>query len=130
MEERVRSGAPHLHDVLDQRLVCADLGTLEAADVLADPGDEGELGPLAHGVARGDPHEAEKTRIVWKREEGNFGERENRGGKDMPEQERGKKTGGQSSKRERVERERDIQEERGRNREQEIEVTAHWRKIG
>ena len=57
-----------LHDVLDQRLVCADLGPLQSADVLSDPRDQGELGPLAHGVPRRDPHVAIETDIICERE--------------------------------------------------------------
>ena len=81
-------------------------------------------------MSSGETNEDGKTGIGEEREGGNYGERKNRGGKDMTEEEKGKETGGQGSKRRRVEGERDIQEERRRNREQEIEVTAHWRKIG
>lgn len=53
-----------LHDLFDHRLVGADLGTLQPADVLADPGDESELGSFAHGVTRCDPDEAKQTGII------------------------------------------------------------------
>lgn len=54
-----------LHDVFDQRLVGADLSPLQPADVLPDPGDEGELGSFAHGVSRRDPNKPEQTSIIW-----------------------------------------------------------------
>lgn len=53
-----------LHDIFDQRLVGADLGTLQPADVLTNPGDEGELGSFAHGVTRRDPDEAKQTSVI------------------------------------------------------------------
>ena len=53
-----------LHDVFHQSLVGADLGALQPADVLSDPGDEGELGSFAHGVSRRDPDEAEQTGVI------------------------------------------------------------------
>lgn len=59
----------YLHHVLDQRLVGADLGALQAADALADPGDERELGPLAQGVARREADEAEQRDVIWGRGE-------------------------------------------------------------
>lgn len=55
----------NLHNVFDDGLVDADLGELQPADVLSHPGDEGELGPFAHGVAGGDPHEGEQASVVW-----------------------------------------------------------------
>lgn len=55
----------NLHDVFDDGLVDADLGELQPGDVLSHPGDEGELGPFAHGVAGGDPHEGEQASVVW-----------------------------------------------------------------
>lgn len=58
----------HLNDIFDQCLVSADLGSLKSTDVLTDPGDEGELGPLAHGVARRDPHESKETSVICKSE--------------------------------------------------------------
>lgn len=54
----------YLDDVFDERLVGADLGALQPADVFADPGDEGELGPLAHGVSRGESDETEQTSVI------------------------------------------------------------------
>lgn len=56
---------PNLDNIFHQRLVSADLGTLQAAHVFPYPGDEGELGPLAHGVTRCDPHKAKETHIIW-----------------------------------------------------------------
>lgn len=53
-----------LHDLFDQCLVGADLGTLQPADVLTDPGDEGELGSFAHGVSSRDPDEPKETCII------------------------------------------------------------------
>ena len=53
-----------LHDVFDQRLVTADFGALQPADVLADPGDESELGSFAHVVAHHDPDEGEQTIVI------------------------------------------------------------------
>lgn len=53
-----------LHDVFDQRLVRADLCTLQPADAFPDPGDEGELGSFAHGISRRDPEEAKQTSVV------------------------------------------------------------------
>ena len=53
-----------LHDLFDQSLVGADLSPLQPADVLADPGDEGELGSFAHGVSRRDPDEGEQTSVI------------------------------------------------------------------
>lgn len=58
----------HLHDVFYQCLVSANLSSLQSADVLANPGDEGELGTLAHGVARRDPHETKETGVIWESE--------------------------------------------------------------
>lgn len=55
----------HLHNVFYQCLVGANLGSLQSADILADPGDEGELGTLAHGVARRDPHKTKETSVIW-----------------------------------------------------------------
>ena len=37
---------------------------LKPADLLADPRDEGELGPLAHGVPRGEAQESAQPDIV------------------------------------------------------------------
>lgn len=56
--------AADLHNLFDQRLVGADLGALQPADVLADPGDQGELGPFAHGVPHGDPHEGKQAGVI------------------------------------------------------------------
>lgn len=53
-----------LHDLFDQRLVGADLGALQPADVLTNPGDEGELGSFAHGVSCRDSDEAEQTSVI------------------------------------------------------------------
>lgn len=53
-----------LHDLFDLRLVGADLGALQPADVLTDPGDESELGSFAHSVSRHDPDEAEQTSVI------------------------------------------------------------------
>lgn len=53
-----------LHNVFDQRLVRADLCTLQPADAFPDPGDEGELGSFAHGISRRDPDKAEQTSVV------------------------------------------------------------------
>lgn len=58
---------PDLHDFFDQRLVGADLGPLQPTDVLPDPGDEGELGPFAHGVSHRDADEGEQTSVIWGR---------------------------------------------------------------
>lgn len=59
----------YLHDLLDDGLVCADLGALQSADALADPGDESELSTFAHGVPHCDSDEAKETRVI-------FGERQ------------------------------------------------------
>lgn len=53
-----------LHNVFDQRLVRADLCTLQPTDAFPDPGDEGELGSFAHGISRRDPEEAKQTSVV------------------------------------------------------------------
>lgn len=53
-----------LHDLFDQRLVGTDLGALQPADVLTDPGDESKLGSFAHGVSHCDPDEGEQTGII------------------------------------------------------------------
>lgn len=62
---RRRLRVSNLHNVFDDGLVDADLGELQPGDVLSHPGDEGELGPFAHGVAGGDPHEGEQASVVW-----------------------------------------------------------------
>lgn len=54
----------HLADILHQCFVCADLSPLQSTHVLPDPGDEGELGPFAHGISCCDPHETKQTGIV------------------------------------------------------------------
>lgn len=54
----------NLHNFFDDGLVGADLGELQPADVLSNPGDEGELGAFAHGVAGGDPHKGEQAGVV------------------------------------------------------------------
>lgn len=59
-----RCSITHLHNLFDQGLVCADLGALQPADVLADPGDESELGSFAHGISRCDPHKAKKSTVI------------------------------------------------------------------
>lgn len=64
MCDGIRKRKTHLHNVFYQCLVGANLGSLQSADVLADPGDEGELGALAHGVARRDPHKTEETSVI------------------------------------------------------------------
>lgn len=53
-----------LHDVFYQCLVSADLGSLQSADVFANPGDEGEFGTLAHGITRRDPYKPKETVVI------------------------------------------------------------------
>ena len=53
-----------LHNLFDHGLVGADLGALQPADVLADPGDESKLGSFAHGISRCDPDKGEQTDII------------------------------------------------------------------
>lgn len=55
----------HLHDVFYQCLVSANLGSLQSADVFANPGDEGEFGTLAHGITRCDPYKPKETVVIW-----------------------------------------------------------------
>lgn len=54
----------YLHDLFDDGLVRADLGALQSADALADPGDEGELSTLAHGVSHCDSDKAKETSVI------------------------------------------------------------------
>ena len=54
----------YLHHLLHQGLVGAGLSTLQAADVLANPCDEGELGPLAHRIPRGEAHEGKQSDVI------------------------------------------------------------------
>ena len=56
--------ANYLHNLLHQGLVCAGFGSLQPADVLADPRDQGELGPLAHGIPSGEAHNGEESDII------------------------------------------------------------------
>lgn len=56
-----------LHNVFNYGLVGTDLGELQPANVLANPGDEGELGSFAHGVPCSDPDEGEQTSVIWGR---------------------------------------------------------------
>lgn len=53
-----------LHNLFDHGLVSADLGPLQPTDVLANPGDERELGSFAHCISCCDPDKAEQTRII------------------------------------------------------------------
>lgn len=59
-----RTGDSHLHHLFHQRLVGAGFGSLQPADVLADPRDEGKLGPLAHGVPGGETHEGKQPDVI------------------------------------------------------------------
>ena len=54
----------YLHHLLHQGLVRAGLGALQPADILADPCDEGELGPLAHRVPGGEAHEGKQSDVI------------------------------------------------------------------
>lgn len=54
----------YLHHFLHQGLVGARLGALQPADVLANPGDEGKLGPLAHGIPGGETHEGKQSDVI------------------------------------------------------------------
>lgn len=53
-----------LHNVFDECLVGANLGALQPADVFSNPGDEDELGPLAHGVSSRKSDETKQTSII------------------------------------------------------------------
>lgn len=67
-----------LYNIFDQRLVGADLGTLQPADVFTNPGDEGKLGSLAHGVSCCDSDKAKHACIVWeKTNKKSFGSQDN-----------------------------------------------------
>lgn len=60
----IRECKTHLHNVFNQCLVSANLGSLQSADIFANPGDEGEFGTLAHGIARRDPYKTEETVVI------------------------------------------------------------------
>lgn len=54
----------YLHHLLHQGLVGAGLSALQPTDVLADPCDEGELGPLAHRIPGGETHEGKQSDVI------------------------------------------------------------------
>lgn len=56
--------ATYLHYLFDDGLVRADLGALQSADALANPGDEGELSTFAHGISRCDPDKSKETTVI------------------------------------------------------------------
>lgn len=64
MSYGIKERKTHLHDVFYQCLVSANLGSLQSADVFANPGDEGEFGTLAHGITRCDPYKPEETVVI------------------------------------------------------------------
>ena len=55
----------YLHHLLHQGLVSAGLSSLQPADILADPCDEGELGPLAHRIPGGKAHESKQSDVIY-----------------------------------------------------------------
>lgn len=57
-------GRGYLYYFLDQSLVSPSFGSLQAADILSNPGDEGKLDSLAHGIAGGESDEAEQSHII------------------------------------------------------------------
>lgn len=54
----------YLHHLLHQGLVGAGLSALQPADILADPCDEGELGPLAHCIPSGEAHKSKQSDVI------------------------------------------------------------------
>lgn len=61
----------YLYHLLHQRLVRASFGALQPADILPDPCDEGEFGPLAHGVPGSEADKGEQPDIVCGRSKEN-----------------------------------------------------------
>lgn len=57
-------GRGYLYYFLDQSLVSPSFGSLQATDILSNPGDEGKLDSLAHGIAGGESDKAEQPHIV------------------------------------------------------------------
>lgn len=54
----------YLHYLFDDGLVRADLGALQSADALANPGDEGEFSTFAHGISRCDSDISKETTVI------------------------------------------------------------------